>query len=157
MAQAMQNQETGDQARQSLTLMAILITGFFLIFFPLAPHVGFTALAEDVWRVPQIVLPVFIGYLASAIYFVFGQTEASAIRPGAEKLFKILLYGPFAIFFLGSLALMSTFFFSHQSSALPNSGMSTEALAGGFSVLLSLLTGTTTFISQFLFGSRRDD
>jgi hypothetical protein len=157
MAEITHNRAVGDQARQSLALMAILITGFFLIFFPIAPYIGFTALAEDVWRVPQIVLPVFIGYLASAIYFVFGQTEPTEIRPGAERLFGILLYGPFAIFLLGTLALIASFFLSHRPSAPPDSGISTESLAGGFSVLLSLLTGTTTFISQFLFGSRKDD
>jgi hypothetical protein len=148
-------ESAADQARQALIVLSLVVTGFFLLFFPIAPYVGFSALADDVWRVPQIVLPIFVAYLASAIYFVFGQTEPMTIRAGAEKLLKLLLYGPFIIFVLGTVALLFAFYASHSSSAPPNTGMTVEALAAGFSVLLSLLTGTTTFISQFLFGPRR--
>jgi hypothetical protein len=146
-----------DRARQSLTIMAISVTGFFLVFFPLAPDLGFSVLADDVWRVPQIVLPVFVGYLAAAIYFVFGQTEPTSIRPRTEKLLNILLYGPFIVFVLGTVALLFRFRASHSAGATPNTGMTVETLATGFSVLLSLLTGTTTFISQFLFGARESN
>jgi hypothetical protein len=142
---------TVHQARSTIAILSILSLGIVFAFFTMAPAMGFHSLQEDEWRIPQMVMPVFAGYLASASQFLFSDGNEKKLRPRTAKLMRTLIYGGFGLFFFCSMILIGSYLISHSYSAAPGSGRSLEWLSSGFAIILSILAATTTIISNYLF------
>src|SRR5712692_948052 len=95
--------------RVQILIWSLAAIGVVFGFFLVAPYVGIDALREDPWRIPQIILPVFIGYLAGATQFLFTQGPEISLRPRAKRLLPILVNGVFVVFAVLSILLLAVF------------------------------------------------
>lgn len=145
---------TINQARGQLILYSILCTGIVFIFFTIAPVIGFYSLSGVEWRIPQMVIPVFVGYIASASHFMFNSGPDAILGESANKLLRMILYGGFGLFFACSIAIITAYYLSNIPSAASNTGHSIDWLANGFTIILSMLSASTSIISSYIFSAK---
>ena len=151
---------TVENARTWLILASLLITGGCFLFFILAPVFSYPISSDQSVRILQIIIPVFIGYLGSATYFVFNnQTSSENLTfQGNSLQVKLLIKGPVYLFCVGLVAILIVFWKGNSANASPGDGMAIDGLATWVAVLLSILTVTTNVIVAYLFskGSSND-
>lgn len=143
-------------ARIWLIKFSLTITSLIFAFFLVAPALGYPLTFEQALRLLEIVTPVFLGYLGSATYFIFGRNgsvQDIAIR-GPKELFALLMKGPLYVFGIAMLAAIFAFGYSNASFAPAGSGMTVDLLAGSIAGALGLLAVTTNVIVSYLFSSR---
>jgi hypothetical protein len=137
---------------------SLAVTGAILLFFIVAPVFGYPLEASEARRFIQLVLPVFVGYLGSATYFVFGATGVADAPPlsggmAASTYLSLLIRGPVVIWAIVSAAAVLAFGFANRLDASPGSfKMSVDDLSYLFTATLSLLTATTGVAVAYLFG-----
>jgi hypothetical protein len=139
------------QAQKSVVIASLAIVGSQILFFPVAPAIGYPLEYDQAISVLQITLPVFLGYLGVATQFVFRQPTPKPAVINLPELLPYLLWGPLAIFALASLAAIVAFGVTNGARATPGSGMTVPQLSGAVTVCLSLLTVTTNTIVSYLF------
>jgi hypothetical protein len=151
---------TIEQARGWLIKASLGISFLILLFVVVAPGVaGFpldAARGQDT-RIVQIILPVFVGYLASASHFVFSErgaaaaTEARLLPANTVTLVKwpVLAWGVLTVAMLGA------FWFSNRPGGPPGIGWTVDKLAAWLTVGLSLLTATTSIAVNWLFAREK--
>lgn len=137
-----------DVARSFLIISSLIITGAILIFMISAPEIGYPLEWPQNLRILQIVLPVFLGYLGSAAYFIFKE-KAEPVRVRTRFL-GLLVIGPMIIYALAMLASLVVFGFSNRA-AQTGAGMTVDELSDCLTASLSLLSVTTNFIITRLF------
>lgn len=141
-------------ARRWIVLASLSISGAFLVFCALAPALGFPGLdGADALRLLEITLPVFLGYLGSAVQFLFGG-EARIVRVLDPVLLVLLVRGPVVIFGLTVAVSLTAYGISHRAAAPVGSGLDIEVLAGLVAASMGLLAATTNVIVGYLFGMR---
>ena len=125
---------TRDGARLAIVAFSISMSGVLLVFFLLGPAFGmpFTPGANENLHLTQIVLPVFLGYLGSAVQFIFRSRQREAEMPAEDqRLLFLLVNGPFVLFVIFNLSLFGSFYMRNQ---LGGSGLTFEELSQWFSV-----------------------
>jgi hypothetical protein len=143
-------------ARRWLVVASLCISGAFLVFCALAPALGFPGLdGGDALRLLEITLPVFLGYLGSAVQFVFGG-EARLVRVVDPVMLMLLVRGPVVIFGLTVAISLAAYGVSHRNAAPVGTGLSIEVLAGLVAASMGLLAATTNVIVGYLFGVHGD-
>jgi hypothetical protein len=142
---------TPADARRWLLLATLVITGAVLVFFLVAPSVGYPLEFSQSLRLLEIVLPVFLGYLGASALFLFkaGDSQDSPFGARAATLVGPLVKGPVVVFALAMVALIGAFGFANTVGGA--SGMSVDNLAAALSLLLGLLTVTTNVVVSYLF------
>lgn len=132
--------------RTSLILMAITI-----VFFVMAPPVlNYPLTFAQATRVLQIIVPVFIGYVAIATR---SATNSSSLETEATPLLRLLSRGPLYVFALAMLVIVGSFWYSNRPGSLPpGSGMSVDQLCWVVTFLMGLLSATTATIVGRAFG-----
>lgn len=150
---------TIEQARGWLIRTSLAISFVILLFVIVAPGVlGFPLDADrgQDTRILQIILPVFVGYLASASHFVFserGQTAADA-RPLSTNALTLVKW-PVIAWGILAVSMMAAFWYSNRPSGAPGSGWTVDKLAAYLTIGLSLLTATTNIAVNYLFAKER--
>lgn len=138
-------------ALRSLTIWsALVLTSVTLVFFIAAPVLGYPLTPEEGWRLAQINLPVFLGYLGTATQFV----AAGGSRRGKAKappFMALLLGGPLVIYVAALVSLLGAFWWSNRLNAAPGSGISLDLLSGIFTGLLGVLAVSTNILVGLLF------
>lgn len=130
---------------------SLAATAGIFLFFVLAPAFGYPLEYAQAFRLIQVVLPTFVGYLATATAFLVGKSpRAVRLRSPALQL-KLVTLGPLVIFALGLSGLLTAFGYTNRADAAPGVGMSVDLLATMTSLLLALLAATTTIASEYLF------
>jgi hypothetical protein len=143
--------ETG---RNWITTASLALTAAHFMFFIIAPVVGYPLTFVQAMRLLEIVLPVFLGYLGSAAYFLFSAGHASS--PSARvssQLLGLLVRGPVIVFGLASLSVIVAFGVSNSRYASRGSGMSIDMFAAAITGALGLLTVTTNVVVSYLFSA----
>jgi hypothetical protein len=130
---------------------SLAATAGIFLFFVLAPAFGYPLEYAQAFRLIQVVLPTFVGYLATATVFLASKSRRIVrLRAPALQL-KLVTLGPLVIFALGLGGLLTAFGYTNRADAAPGAGMSVDLLATMTSVLLALLAATTTIASEYLF------
>lgn len=145
---------TASGARRWLILSTLTISTSLLLFFILAPVAGFPIQFSQSFRVLEVIVPVFLGYLGTAALFVFraGVPEDDIeFRPAVANLVGLLVKGPVLVFGLGTIALIAAFGLSNGKDAAAGTGVSLDQLSGGMSMILGLLAVTTNVAVAYLF------
>ena len=145
-----------DAARRWLILWSLVITAAVFVFFIIAPLTGFPLSFEQTRSLIQLILPVFLGYLGSASYFVFPRASRRARYPSNSELIGLMVRGPVIVFAIVSVVAISTFGFSNRPSAVPGTGMTIEMLSTILSAALGLLAVTTNVAVAYLFTSEQE-
>ncbi len=142
------------KARLWLVKASFFVIAGNLVFFLLAPWLGYPLQREESPRLLQIIIPVFTGYLVAAIHFVFRQTEPIPARSGVgiPELLRWIVIGPVMIFLVWSLSAILAFGFSNRVSAPGGTGLSVDDLASQITFALAFLTATTGAVISYLFG-----
>jgi hypothetical protein len=146
---------TVENARKSLILSSLLITAVVLVFFLLAPALGYPLMFSQSLRVLEIVIPVFLGYLGTATSFVFRSSQRADVlefRQGALPLARLLIYGPIFVFSFALAAIVLAFGLTNRSESPPGSGITIDQLTASLSIVLGFLAVTTTVAVSYLFG-----
>jgi hypothetical protein len=142
------------RARTWLIASSLAITAVNGVFFVLAPAFGYPLTPDQAIRLVQIIVPVFAGYLGSAVHFVFATTHPRSPRRGADASTQLglLVRGPVVVFCLWTGAALAAFGVSNSSRAAPGSGMSVDTLALNITLALAMLTAVTNAIVAYAFG-----
>ncbi len=139
-------------ARIWLVYASLIIILSQFLFFILAPPLGYPLTYDQSFRLLEIVLPVFLGYLGAATHFLFakGQSQkAQALAP--SRFLGLLVRGPVVVFAVASVGALVAFCLSNQGSGAPGEGMSVDTLAGILTAILGFLAVTTTAVVTHLF------
>lgn len=141
-------------ARLWLVAASLLMSGSLIVFFLLAPAIGYPLEFAQSLRILEIVLPVFLGYLGAAALYAFRESPADdhiEFRPAAAPLVMLLVKGPVITFAIAFVALLFAFGMTNRQSAPPGSGINVDQLAAGMTAILGLLTVTTNVAVAYLF------
>jgi hypothetical protein len=104
----------------------------------------------------QMLLPIFLGYLASAIVFVFeGQRRADPT--GQPELLGLLARGPFLVTIILSIALFGAFWAANSTDVKGERLMrfSYDTLTSGFAAIMGIHTFVTSALVAYLFGQEK--
>lgn len=141
---------TTHQLRSAAIWVSLALTAGTLLFFILAPTIGLPLDFGESWKIAQISLPVFLGYLGLATQFATRPPEGSRRPKPAPPFLGILLFGPMGIYVAAVCALVGSFAWSNRPSALEG-GISVEQLSTVFTALVGLLAVTTNAVVGILF------
>jgi hypothetical protein len=144
---------TTDAARRWLILASLVITGVQIIFLIVAPVFGLPLEYPKNLNLLQITSPVFVGYLGSAVHFIF-MTPPPEI-PARIQFLGLLVKGPIIIYACAIISAFAAFAFSNRAGAPIGGGMSVDNLATAISIALGLLAATTGAIIAFLFAANQ--
>lgn len=144
-------------ARKTIVLASLAIVGLHLLFFPIAPAIGYPLAYDEATSILQITLPVFLGYLGAATQFMFRQPRPKKPAMNLPELLPYLLWGPLIIFAGASIAAIIAYGITNRTGAEPGSGMSARELSGAVTICLSLLAVTTNTIVSYLFAQEAPD
>jgi hypothetical protein len=145
---------TPNQARTWLIRATLSVTAADLVFFLLAPRMGYPLPPDEAPRLLQIIVPVFTGYLGAAIHFLFGAAQPASVRKGrgVPSQMRMVVQGPVALFSVWVVAALIAFGWSNRVAAPQDTGMSVDELASHMTAALALLTATTGIVVNYLFG-----
>jgi len=140
-------------ARSWIIIASLAMLAIYFVFFLLAPAFDYPLTFDESYRILQIAVPVFLGYLGSATQFVFGTSgmPAQALDEHRQKLVGLLVRGPVFVFLLLNLAIIGAFGYSNRANAIPGDGMNVDSLANAVTVSLSILAVSTSVIVSYLF------
>jgi hypothetical protein len=144
---------TADQARKWIILASLVITGAQIIFLIICPAIGFPLEYPKNLDLLQIVTPVFLGYLGSAVHFIFAN-PAPPVTVNGDYL-ATLVKGPIVIYACAILAAFGAFGYSNRSGVSLGGAMTVENLATSISISLGILAVTTGVIVSYLFTGNR--
>ena len=140
------------RARRLIIKWSLVVTGVTFLFLILAPAFGYPLDWDQVPRLFEVILPVFLGYLGSASHFAFRRPPAiPAVQTFREDLGALLVKGPIVVFSVAVVALGIAFGYSNRRTASLGSGMSVDRLAGPLAAILGLLTVRTNVAVSYLF------
>lgn len=145
---------TTDEARVGIIKSSLALTLGLAVFFFTAPSLGYPLNHGAALRLLATVIPVFSGYLGSAVHYIFRPSlRAVRLREGSGQLLALLTYGPIAIFCVSTVALLFSFAYGNRHGVQIGSGnaMSVETLSLGISLCLGFLAITTSAIVSYLF------
>ncbi|WP_433968374.1 hypothetical protein [Tunturiibacter gelidiferens] len=137
-------------------MTTLSVTGAAFAFLLLASATGYPLTFEQSLRILEIILPVFLGYLASASVFGFRSRSGLAdvrFRSNVAGISGLLVRGPIVILGIALVADFVAFGISNRPNGVPGTGISFDMFAGSISTILGLLAVTTNFAVAYLFGS----
>ncbi|MFW6023328.1 MAG: hypothetical protein ACOC9O_01160 [Myxococcota bacterium] len=138
------------EARMWLVKASLGITAATLVFFISAPAMEYPLEYRQSFRVMQIVLPVFLGYLGSASQFLFRRSRSEGVVR-SHAMLGLLVKGPILIFALALVAALVAFGYTNRRAAPIGQGMSVDELALAMSLIVGLLAATTGVLMARLF------
>jgi len=137
--------------RERLVWLSALSMFLTLLLFPILyvfqPPLEF----QDFLRLLQQILPIFIGYLASAIGYAFSTRTEQTIPADRFRMIQFILIVSFSLYWFGMALTAGFYVYSHSSLAPLGAGMSKEILFGMVTVMLTLITGMAGLISTKIF------
>lgn len=144
-----------DQARSWIIKMSLAATGATFVFLIIGPVAGYPLSYDQVPRMLEIILPVFLGYVGTATHFFF-HTQGAANPPVVpQTLLALLIKGPVYVFALGTIVLFVAFGLANRQLAPDGSGMSIDQLSGFLTALFGLLAVSTSVAVSYLFALKK--
>jgi len=151
--------ETWDDARIWLITWCAVTTGFFVLFFIVAPYLPYTRYVFGGGRASQalsILTPIFFGYLGLTTAYLL-QPQPKLPAPAMNPVFSIIIKAPVVIFSMGLAVLVITFWLSNWLARAVGDGMAPDDFTFYLSLLLTLLSGTTGVLFSAIFGKKGAD
>lgn len=135
-------------ARVTVIVLSLGLTVSFIVFFLIAPLVGYPLSITEAQELMNVVVPVFSGYLATAAACVFRKPDTT--EPELSPLTMFMLLATAAAFIVLSVVLF--WVFAHASK-IPSPGvaMTYAMLKGYFLTILSIMTAVYALAIAYLF------
>jgi hypothetical protein len=137
-----------------LIQVSLVMTGTVFVFLVAAPAVGYPLEYAQAFRIMQILLPVFVGYLGSAATYLLNKSRSAQKVGALSSQLVLVIRGPIYVFALGLVSSFAAFGYTNRASAAPGVGMSVDALTTAIAALLALLSATTGAAVSYLFYRR---
>jgi hypothetical protein len=137
-----------------LLVADFILTGGVMVFFVISPAFGYPLTYDESYQVMQIVFPVFVGYLATAVAFVVRPAAEQAIDENRLSVLRLLMRGPIVVFGAGILIVWIVFGYSNSRYGIPGAGMSLKVFSNLHTALLGILAATTGGLIAFLFPAK---
>lgn len=135
----------------------ILIVGFLLLFVAAPIFFGYPLDHQQRMRLIQLILPVFIGYLSSAIKYKFSnKTNKLKLNKSNDPAIRLLIKGSVYLFAFGMLLFWIEFWYTNRPNSPLGTGITIDQLVWYITVMLVLLTGTTGHIVASLFPGEKE-
>src|ERR1700754_3640996 len=134
------------KARRHVLLLSLGTTALFAILLILFPLTGLVT-PEESFSLVQIIVPVFAGYLGSAVPFLFRTGPSTRVRDA--QMLLILIYGPFGLFWAIGATLSFYFWASNQAGGV--TGMGIADLTSYLTLLVAFMNGTVGAVVSYLF------
>jgi hypothetical protein len=140
-------------ARLFIVKSSLVATVMLFGFSVLAPLFGFPLSWDQVQRLIEIVMPVFLGYLATAVHYTFRdkKQQSDVTLDDSQGLVGLLIKGPVIAFVLIDAIVLFAFGYSNRPAAQQDSGMSVDSLAWAIAAALGVLTASTSVAVSYLF------
>jgi hypothetical protein len=106
---------------------------------------------DDFVRIIQQLLPIFVGFLLSAIAYAFGTKPGGVIEVERGRLINFILIASFVFYWTSILALIALLLWSNSKYAPLNAGMSKDIFFTTLTILVSVVTGVAGGISSKIF------
>ena len=139
-----------EMARVWLVVASLIMVLAYFLFLILAPLFGYPLQFHHSVRLLEIILPVFLGYLGNASYFVFkNPKKQNSVQLG--RLTSIMICVPVIVFGIIVAAIMFAFLYTNRLDDIPGNGMTVDMLAGLLAAALGLLTVTMNVMTSYIF------
>ncbi|WP_437805131.1 hypothetical protein [Sorangium sp. So ce1078] len=144
-------------ARRWLIVMSLSVTAANLLFFIMAPSLGYPMEYPENVRIMQLLMPVVLGYLGAMTSFLFQAPRRVRIDPQALPFLDLLVKGPVIIFTVATTAAIVAFGYSNRRFAPSGTTrMTLDTLSITITACLALLTVTTNAVVSYLFNASGD-
>lgn len=145
---------TIQESRRWIVHWSLGLIALYGVFFLLAPVFHYPLGFDQSAQMLQIIFPIFLGYLATAIVFAF---EGRDVETRAPDLLGPLTRGPFFVSLVLSVALFFAFWVadSTHSSAQAATPMKFDVFSSLFAAIVGIHTATTSALVADLFGAER--
>ena len=145
------------QARKWIIKTSLIAVGLLIVFFFIAPSIGYPLRYEQSFNLLGMVAPVFSGYLGAASQFLTkDKTTNRVTNHNNEGVLELLVKGPIIIYSGAIMTILFSFYYSNRPEAEIGRGMTIEALGMGLSLAHVLLVGATSAIVSSLFQSKQE-
>lgn len=146
-----------ESARAWIIKCSLAATFGVFAFVLVAPAVGYPLSFSngDAVRLMEILIPVFLGYLAAASHYVFQHKPVASGDRELPRNAVTLIKVPLLVFSAVVVIALAMFGFTNRVDARPGTGWSVDLLAGIMALALGLLTATTHVAVAYLFESDR--
>jgi hypothetical protein len=143
---------TFDRARVWLVSRSLLMIGVFAAFFILAPATRFPLHFDQSLAILQIIFPLFLGYLSSAVIFITKQ-DVSDVGQKMSELLAVLIVCPFYVTIFLGFVLVLAFGLSNWPTLerAGGGGMPFDTMSTLISLVLGIHTATTSGLVAYLF------
>ena len=132
-------------ARTVVIAGSLACSGGMLVFFILAPSLGYRIEWSDAMKAAETAVPPFLGYIGAAVAFVLGRNSAE--KDDVIPNLGLLIVGPFAIFAVAFVSLIVAF----------RTGDHPENFQAWLTAILSVVTLTVGVASQKLFSAPHEE
>lgn len=143
---------TYNTARKWIVQSSLVVITLYGIFLIIAPATHYPLEFDQALQILQVLFPLFIGYLSSAVVFIFqGKDITKDLK--VPDLLGYLVKGPFIVVSILIAAALLAFGISNWPTEgnVSGEGMSFDNLSTLTSLILGIHTGTTSSLVLYLF------
>lgn len=145
-----------NRLRLRIALINLFVTGLTLVFFLVAPLLGFPARAGDAIGLAQIAAPVFLGYIGFSAAFATRTDRIPNTVADADTerlgLLRALAYCVVGVYLAVVAAACAAFWISNRSSdILDGTGMDLDTLRTALTLALGIYTAVSNHLMTRLF------
>lgn len=140
------------ESRMFLVKSSLGMITFYGLFLILCPISRYPLFFEQSFQIIQIIIPLFLGYLSTAVVFITQEDRDDSSN--ISELLLVLVKWPFKVVFLLLLALFFSFGYANWPSNTPPSGalnFGFELLSSMVSFLLGIHTAITSALVAYMF------
>jgi hypothetical protein len=134
--------------RRNVVLGNLFLIGATMLFFIIAPILGFPGGHQFSFDLSQIALPVFVGYLSFAAVFAAGSVPAQSLDPERGALLGLLAYGSMGLYFVIAMTSCIVFWITQRGDG---PALEPGLLKTLLTISLSLCTGVCNHVIARLF------
>jgi hypothetical protein len=142
---------TIQEARKWIVNWSLGLITFYGVFFLLSPFLRYPLEFDQSAQLAQIIFPLFLGYLATAVVFAFEGHEVETVAP---YLLASLTKGPFLVSLVLSLVLFVVFWLANSTDSPVGRAniMEFPTFSALFAAIIGIHTATTSALVAYLFG-----
>src|SRR5262245_6908644 len=135
-----------------ISSLSTIVLMFVLIVFGNLIGIPFDAAHQEKDKLVQLFIPVFVGYLISASFYIFRDEEIDYPVGERGMLLKLILYGGYGVFVIMFLLVLLAFTWSDRL----DQKMEFDNVYSLMVVALTVLNATMTIVTNALLGSTKN-
>jgi hypothetical protein len=136
-----------------ISSLSTIVLMFILIIFGNFIGIPFDSGQQEKEKLVQLFIPVFVGYLISASFYIFRDDTIAYPEGERGTLLKLVLYGGYGVFVSMFLVILAAFTWSD----ILNKKMEFDSVYSLMVVALTVLNATMTIVTNALLGGIKNE